>query len=119
MASRFFHGDSSSDSDYSSSDTESISSSISSGEESDESQEQQAPSAYAKSGTGSAFSRFLRDEDDDSDDESSTRRVVKSAKDKFYDELRDCIHGIENGKKINDWIAIQTRIFARFNLSIY
>jgi len=54
-------------------------------------------------------SRFMRglsgaDDGDSSDDES--KRIVRSAKDKRFDEIDGCIKLIENAEKINDWAVI-------------
>ncbi len=53
-------------------------------------------------------SAFLRgagsDSESDSDDERA--KVVKSAKDKRFEELEGIIKAIDNGKKINDWGSI-------------
>ena len=46
----------------------------------------------------------VSDSDEDSEDE---KRVVKSAKDKRFDELRANIKSLNNARKINDWVAIQ------------
>lgn len=55
-------------------------------------------------------SAFLRgagsDSESDSDDERT--KVVKSAKDKRFEELETTIKHIDNGKKINDWGSIAT-----------
>ncbi|BGP40661.1 Translation initiation factor 3 subunit c [Rhodotorula kratochvilovae] len=55
-----------------------------------------------------AGSRFLKGAaSDDSDDSDEDRpAVVKSAKDKRADEVDACVKAIENGNKINDWVAI-------------
>ncbi|KPV77838.1 uncharacterized protein RHOBADRAFT_48045 [Rhodotorula graminis WP1] len=75
------------------------------------------PSAAAAAAAGAAAeggakkpmgSRFLKgaasDDSDDSDDDKPA--VVKSAKDKRNDEVDACVKAIENGAKINDWVAI-------------
>ena len=53
-------------------------------------------------------SRFLRAGDSDSDDSDDEERekVVKSAKDKRFDELEKTIDLIKNAEKINDWVVI-------------
>jgi translation initiation factor 3 subunit C len=60
----------------------------------------------------SAFSRFLRNEEG-SDDEEGGKRVVRSAKDKFLDDLQSIIRSVDNAKKISDCIALQNGAFAR------
>jgi translation initiation factor 3 subunit C len=66
-----------------------------------------AAAAAAAKKPAPTTSRFL-DSDSDSDD---AKRVVKSAKDKRFDELRSTIQQLENAKKINDWSVIQKRMY--------
>jgi translation initiation factor 3 subunit C len=122
--SRFFHG-AASESDSESSSEESA---VFSEEEEEEDIEAstpgiRVPSAYAKTGSAAgtaktAFSRFLRDEES-SDDESSKARVVRSAKDKMYDDLKVTIKSMENGKKINDWVAIQNGTWGAVEIDLF
>lgn len=117
--SRFFYGsDSSSES---SSDEEELYSEEeeaqkvedeSSEEESDEDESDEDSSDDEGGKTGA--NRFLRDEssDDESDDEDD-RTIVKSAKDKRFDELEGTIRLIENAEKINDWSVINDSTPAR------
>lgn len=110
--SRFFYGsDSSSESSsdeeelYSEEEEEQKSEEESSEEESDEedSDEDSSDSDSGKTGAN----RFLRDESsEDESDEEDDRTVVKSAKDKRFDELEGTIRLIENAQKINDWSVI-------------
>ena len=54
--------------------------------------------------------RFLKDADSDSESEDEdTNKVLKSAKDKRFDELEATIRQIENAQKINDWAVISDR----------
>jgi translation initiation factor 3 subunit C len=54
--------------------------------------------------------RFLKDADSDSDsEEDDTGKVLKSGKDKRFDELEATIRQIENAQKINDWAVISER----------
>jgi translation initiation factor 3 subunit C len=120
--SRFFHGsDSSSES---SSDEEELyeneeeeqSEEESSEEESEEEEDDDSSSDGEGGRTGA--SRFLReasDESEESDDEKVT--IVKSAKDKRFDELEGTIRLIENAEKINDWNAINEQ-YDRMNRQI-
>jgi translation initiation factor 3 subunit C len=39
----------------------------------------------------------------DSDDEEEAKRVVRSAKEKRFEELQECIKKLRNGLNINDW----------------
>ncbi|KAJ3152419.1 Translation initiation factor 3 subunit c [Geranomyces michiganensis] len=121
--SRFFRGgesDSDSESeDYSSSssdddqknsgsddsDSNSSDSSESSDSDSDADRPQKKGADFFKKG---AFS----DSDDDSDDDS--KKVVKSARDKRFDEMRLAVKGLKNAQKINDWVAIQNE-FEKLN----
>lgn len=114
--SRFFHGsDSSSES---SSDEEELyenedptakaaedSDDSDSDEDSDDNDDSDSSSDDEGGKTGA--SRFLREassDESDSDEEKVT--VVKSAKDKRFDELEGTIKLIENAEKISDWHAI-------------
>ncbi|KAK5125772.1 Translation initiation factor 3 subunit c [Meristemomyces frigidus] len=111
--SRFFHGsDSSSDS---SSEEEELygeeatanKSDDSSSEEDSDAEEDDDESSSDEEGGKSGANRFLRevsDESDESDEEKVT--VVKSAKDKRFDELEGTIRLIENAQKISDWNTI-------------
>ena len=61
--------------------------------------------------TGGA-NRFLKDADSESEsDDGETSHVLKSAKDKRFDELEATIRQIENAQKINDWAVISDRMF--------
>ncbi|KAF2147704.1 hypothetical protein K461DRAFT_263234 [Myriangium duriaei CBS 260.36] len=74
-------------------------------EESDEDDSSEESSDEEGGKTGA--SRFLRDESDESESEDEDRvTVVKSAKDKRFDELEAIIKQIENAEKINDWGVI-------------
>jgi hypothetical protein len=75
-------------------------------------------------GSGSSSSESDSDEDsdesdsEDEDSESEVKKVVKSAKDKRLDEMEATGKVMDNGLKINDWVAISngmchTRNFAR------
>ncbi|RHN77529.1 Eukaryotic translation initiation factor 3 subunit C [Medicago truncatula] len=44
---------------------------------------------------------------DDSDDDDGQKRVVKSAKDKRFDEMASTVDQIKNAIKINDWVSLQ------------
>jgi translation initiation factor 3 subunit C len=111
--SRFFHGDSSSES---SSDEEELysdqeeeekpaSDEESSEEEDDEDDSDEDSSSEDEDGVKkTGANRFMRGEsesEDSSDDD--TPKVVKSAKDKRFEELEGTVKAMENGQKINDW----------------
>jgi len=53
----------------------------------------------------------------DDSDEEDTKRVVKSVRDRRFDELRDTVQRIRNAININDWIAIQNE-FDKLNKQI-
>lgn len=76
-----------------------------SSEEEEESDDDSSDSDDGKTGAG----RFLRDvSDDEGSDEEERVTVVKSAKDKRFEELEATIKAIENAEKINDWVVIST-----------
>ncbi|RMZ71734.1 eukaryotic translation initiation factor 3 subunit C [Pyrenophora seminiperda CCB06] len=59
------------------------------------------------SGSETGANRFLKDADSDSESEDEdVNKVLKSAKDKRFDELEATIRLIENAQKINDWAVI-------------
>lgn len=114
--SRFFHGGASSsesDSDYSSSEDERSASDVSASESESDASENESGSEDErpkKSGAAGGASRFMRgfagsDSDEDSDED--VKRVVKSARDKRFDEMRSIVKSLKNAQKINDWVAIQ------------
>lgn len=63
----------------------------------------------SSSGSETGANRFLRDvsESEDSDDEDGAK-VLKSAKDKRFDELEGTVRQMENALKINDWAVVHT-----------
>lgn len=111
MSSRFFTAsDSSSESSeeeelYSEEESEEGSEEESEEEDEDEDEDSDEDSEDGKTGAN----RFLREVSDEepSDDEERVT-VVKSAKDKRYEELEGTIRLIENAEKINDWAVIST-----------
>ncbi|KAL1191467.1 Eukaryotic translation initiation factor 3 subunit C [Cardamine amara subsp. amara] len=50
-------------------------------------------------------SRYLHDGSDIEDD-SGTKRVVKAAKDKRYEEMSSTVESMKNAMKINDWVSL-------------
>lgn len=110
--SRFFRGDSDSES---SSDEEELYSEEeeeeqdeeSSSEEEDEDDSDDSSSEDEDGVKKSGANKFLREADSDSEsDEEETRAAVMSAKDKRFEELAATIKSMENGQKINDWNVI-------------
>ena len=114
MSSRFFQGsDSSSESSsdeeelYSDQEQQAKDAEDSEEEESEEDEDEDEESSSSDEGGRTGASRFLReasDEESESDEDKVT--VVKSAKDKRFDELEATIRLIENAEKIGDWNAI-------------
>ncbi|KAF9355452.1 Translation initiation factor 3 subunit c [Mortierella sp. AD094] len=54
---------------------------------------------------------------DDSDSEDDTVRVVRSAKDKRFEEIDLAVTAMANGQKINDWVSVQNE-FDRANKAL-
>ncbi|KAJ6844165.1 eukaryotic translation initiation factor 3 subunit C [Iris pallida] len=52
-------------------------------------------------------SRYLEENATDSDDDDTRHRVIKSARDKRFDEMRSTVDQIKNATKINDWVSLQ------------
>ncbi|KAI9345464.1 eukaryotic translation initiation factor 3 subunit 8 N-terminus-domain-containing protein [Zopfochytrium polystomum] len=70
--------------------------------------------AVAKFGKGPAAQK-LADSDDEQDSEDENRRkILRLARDKKFEDMRNIIRLINNGKKINDWSAIQNE-FEKLN----
>ena len=64
------------------------------------------------SGSETGANRFLKDASSDSEsDDEDVNKVLKSAKDKRFDELEATIRLIENAQRINDWAVISERTF--------
>ena len=70
----------------------------------EEEEEVKAP-AKAATGGASKASAFMKD-DDDSDDDDDSKRVVRSARDKKWDNLAQTADSLKNHIKINDWNAV-------------
>jgi translation initiation factor 3 subunit C len=115
MSSRFFKGSDTSDSEdsehelYSGEEEES-----SSGEESSEGSDEEDDSSSSGSSSDDGLTganRFLKaDKDADSDEESDEEKVtvVRSARDKRFEEAEAVVRAIDNAVKINDWSVIST-----------
>jgi translation initiation factor 3 subunit C len=121
--SRFFtSGDSSSES--SSSDEEELYSDEEEEEEQEDSEEEEEEEEEDEDESSSdeergGAQRFLRDaaSSDGESDEEDAPKVVKSAKDKRFEELEGVIKLIDNAMKINDWSSISAE-FDRLNRQV-
>ncbi|KAI8936777.1 Translation initiation factor 3 subunit c [Plenodomus lindquistii] len=119
MASRFFaasdsSSDESSEEELYSNDEESEQED--SDKDSDDDDDSDSDSSSG-SETGGA-NRFLKDADSESEsDDEDVGKVLKSAKDKRFDELEAMIRQIENAQKINDW-AVISDLFDKLNRQV-
>ncbi|KAK7191164.1 Translation initiation factor 3 subunit c [Paraphaeosphaeria sporulosa] len=120
MSSRFFsRGDS--DSESSSSEEEELYSEEEKSQEEEseeESDEDESEEDSDSDDDAQGANRFLKGGASDSEsDEDEGAKVLKSAKDKRFEELEGTIRLIENAEKINDWAVIQEQ-FDKLNRQI-
>jgi len=115
--SRFFYG---SDSSSGSSDEEELysgseeekSENESAEESSDEEQDDDDSSSSDEEGGKTGLNRFLKEVSSEEDsDEGEKVTLVKSAKDKRFDELEAIVRLVENAIKISDWGVINDSRF--------
>ncbi|KAF8954080.1 Translation initiation factor 3 subunit c [Entomortierella lignicola] len=111
--SRFFRaGESDSDdteSDYSEELSASDSEDHSGSEDSDSSSD-----SDDQAGDKKVRNRFLGGDLSDSDSDDDTTRVIRSTKDKRFEEIETALAGLSNAQKINDWVLAQNE-FDRAN----
>lgn len=72
-------------------------------EESDYEQEEEV----AFQGSVAAKNKYIATSDSESDDSDGQKRIVKSAKDKRFEEMTGTIDQMKNAMKINDWVSLQ------------
>ncbi|KAF9995598.1 Translation initiation factor 3 subunit c [Entomortierella chlamydospora] len=61
--------------------------------------------------------RFLGGDLSDSDSENDVVRVIRSTRDKRFEEIEQAVTAITNGQKINDWVSVQNE-FDRANKGV-
>ncbi|KAF2803711.1 eukaryotic translation initiation factor 3 subunit C [Mytilinidion resinicola] len=85
---------------------------------SEDSDEDSDDSSSSDDGGKTGANKFLREasEEEDSSDEERVK-IVKSAKDKRFEELEGTIRLIENAEKINDWAVISEQ-FEKLNRQV-
>ena len=106
--SRFFAASDSDDS--SSSDEELYSNDEESEQEDSEMGSDDSDDSDSDSGSETGANRFLKDVSSDSESEDEdANKVLKSAKDKRFDELEAVVRQIENAQRIQDWAVIADR----------
>lgn len=95
--SRFLKDDNSDDSDSDSDDDD---------DDEDDSDDDSDDDNKGKTAAKPGMSRFMRGADESDSDEDEVKKVIKSAKDKRFEEVEGIIKNIENAQRIGDWVAI-------------
>jgi translation initiation factor 3 subunit C len=110
MSSRFFQASESSDSDsdeqelYTGSEDEAAAEEESSDDFPSDSDEES--SSEDEAGGANRFLKAGADSDSDSDESDDGAKVVKSAKDKRFEEAEAVVKLIDNALRINDWAVV-------------
>ncbi|ONI35322.1 hypothetical protein PRUPE_1G530000 [Prunus persica] len=79
----------------------------SSSEEEESDYDEEVENTGGEATTEPVGNRYLEVNQSDSDDPDDERRVVRSAKDKRFDELSATVHQMKNAMNINDWVSLQ------------
>ncbi|KAM0990255.1 hypothetical protein ACFX2I_008788 [Malus domestica] len=76
--------------------------------EDDSDYDSEAEVAGGDPATKQTDNKYLKDiNDSDSDDSDGHKRVVRSVRDKRFDEMNATVDKIKNAKNINDWVSLQ------------